>query len=94
MFAQEIFHSSWFQAAKYETWSSHDKKNLYSGAWNAAVWAQLFPMSLADRSFNSDGNCVYVIVCVWEKIVKKKNGKGYAWKNVRRLLLVSLRSWQ
>ena len=22
-FAQEIFHSSWFQAAKYETWSSH-----------------------------------------------------------------------
>ena len=24
-FAQEIFHSSWFQAAKSETWSSHEK---------------------------------------------------------------------
>ena len=24
-FAQEIFHSSWFQAANYETWSSHEK---------------------------------------------------------------------
>ena len=24
-FAQVIFHSSWFQAAKYETWSSHEK---------------------------------------------------------------------
>ena len=25
-FAQEIFHSSWFQEAKYETWSSHEKR--------------------------------------------------------------------
>ena len=24
-FAQEIFHSSWFQAAKCETWRSHEK---------------------------------------------------------------------
>ena len=24
-FAQDFFHSSWFQTAKYETWSSHEK---------------------------------------------------------------------
>ena len=39
------------------------RKILYSGAWNADVWLHLFPMSLADRSFDSDGNCV--CVCVW-----------------------------
>ena len=27
--AQEIFHSSWFQAAKYETWSSHEKNFVW-----------------------------------------------------------------
>ena len=36
------------------------RKILYSGAWNADVWLHLFPMSLADRSFDSDGNCVCV----------------------------------
>ena len=36
------------------------RKKLYSGAWNADVWLHLFPMSLADRSFDSDGNCVCV----------------------------------
>ena len=36
------------------------RKVLYSGAWNADVWMHLFPMSLADRSFDSDGNCVCV----------------------------------
>ena len=36
------------------------KKVLYSGAWNADVWLQLFPMSLADHSFDWDGNCVCV----------------------------------
>ena len=36
------------------------RKVLYSGAWNADVWLQLFPMSLADHSFDSDGNCVCV----------------------------------
>ena len=40
------------------------RKVLYSGAWNADVWLHLFPMSLADRSFDSDGNCVCVCVCV------------------------------
>ena len=40
------------------------RKVLYSGACNADVWLQLFPMSLADRSFDSDGNCVCVCVCV------------------------------
>ena len=34
---------------------------LYSGAWNADVWLHSFPMSLADRSFDSDGNCVCVV---------------------------------
>ena len=38
------------------------KKVLYSGAWNADVWLQLFPMSLADHSFDWDGNCVCVCV--------------------------------
>ena len=38
------------------------RKVLYSGAWNADVWLQLFPMSLAGRSFDSDGNCVCVCV--------------------------------
>ena len=36
------------------------RKMLYSGAWNADVWLHLCPMSLADRSFDSDGNCVRV----------------------------------
>ena len=36
------------------------RKILYSGAWNTDVWLRLFPMSLADRSFDSDGNCVCV----------------------------------
>ena len=43
------------------------RKVLYSGAWHADL-LQLFPMSLADRSFDSDGHCVcvclYVCVCV------------------------------
>ena len=38
------------------------RKILYSGAWNTDVWLHLFPMSLADRSFDSDGNCVCVCV--------------------------------
>ena len=38
------------------------RKVLYSGAWNADVWMRLFPMSLADRSFGSDENCVSVCV--------------------------------
>ena len=42
------------------------RKILYSGAWNADVWLHLFPMSLADRSFDSDGNCV----CVWNLPVR------------------------
>ena len=41
------------------------RKVLYSGAWNADVWLHLFPMSLADRSFDSDGNCVCVCVLTW-----------------------------
>ena len=38
------------------------KKLLYSGAWNVDVCLQYFPMSLADRSVDSDGNCVRVRV--------------------------------
>ena len=37
------------------------KKFLHSGAWNVDGWLQLFPMSLADRSLDSDGNCVCVV---------------------------------
>ena len=35
-------------------------KLLYTGAWNGDVWLQYFPTSLADCSFDSDANCVYV----------------------------------
>ena len=41
------------------------RKILYSGAWNADVWLHLFPMSLADRSFDSDGNCVCAICIIY-----------------------------
>ena len=34
------------------------RKLLYRGAWNVDVWRLWFPMSIADRSFDLDGNCV------------------------------------
>ena len=43
------------------------RKVLYSGAWNADVWLQLFPMSLADRSFDSDGLRVSVRVLACDR---------------------------
>ena len=42
------------------------RKLLYRGAWNVDVWLQYFPMSLADRSFDSDGNCVALRMCMGE----------------------------
>ena len=42
------------------------RKLLNRGAWNVDVWLQYFPMSLADRSFDSDGNCVALLMCMGE----------------------------
>ena len=52
-FAQEIFHSSWFQAANYETWSSHDKTFVFFLNFCTVVLG-----TLMDRSLDSDGKCV------------------------------------
>ena len=41
-------------------------KLLYRGAWSVDVWLQYFPTSLADRSFDSDGNCVALRMCMGE----------------------------
>ena len=42
-------------------------EKLHSGARNADVWVQWFPMSLADRTFDSDGNCM----CLCVRLVAK-----------------------
>ena len=58
-FAQEIFHSSWFQAAKSETWSSHEKAFV---KWCLECWCLvviIFPCPSRTVALTRTG-----IVCV------------------------------
>ena len=54
------------------------KNILHSGAWNADVWLQVFPMSLADCSFDSDGNCVCVCLFVQNAVYETTCSSNWA----------------
>ena len=60
------------------------KKLLSRGAWDVDVWLQYFPMSLADRSFDSDGHCVALRMCMGEsKTGLLRRGRGVCWSGRR-----------
>ena len=67
-FAQEIFHSSWFQAAKSETWSSHEKAFVQ---WCLECWCLVVVVSHVPRGAQlwlGRGFCVcskcYALDCI------------------------------
>ena len=53
---------TWFQAAKYETWSSHG--NIFA-QWRLSRWCLAAVISRVPRGFDSEGNCVCLCDSRW-----------------------------